>query len=91
MATRFLPQSGGDPAHGPTVLDGRYRQEKILGKGSFGTANLMTRLQDNCKVVMKTIDLVGMKAGDAELARQESKARALFTGYSGYSRNHLFH
>lgn len=77
MERRSIPPPGGEPAHGPLVVGGKYRQEKILGKGSYGTATLMTRLQDNCKVVMKTIDLVGMKAGDAELARQESKARVL--------------
>eukprot|EP00884_Botryococcus_braunii_P009523 jgi/Botrbrau1/18572/Bobra.0367s0016.1 len=61
------------PVQGPIVIGGRYLFEKVLGKGSYGTATLLTSIQDKSNVVMKTIDLVGMKTGEAELARQEAK------------------
>lgn len=63
-----------DSVQCPIVFGGRYLFEKVLGKGSYGTATLMTSLQNHCRVVMKTIDLVGMKPNDAELARQEANA-----------------
>jgi hypothetical protein len=74
MGTHVISPPAGPHSPGPIIFRGKYLLEKVLGKGSYGTATLMNRLEDNWRVVMKTIDLVGMKASDAEFARQEAKA-----------------
>jgi hypothetical protein len=58
---------------GADSLDGQYVLDKVLGKGSFGTACLMTRVFDGKQVVVKSIDVAKMKERDAEFARQEAK------------------
>lgn len=71
---QLLIEGAGAPKMVADRLDGQYVLDKVLGKGSFGTACLMTRASDGKQVVVKSIDVGKMKERDAEFARQEAKA-----------------
>eukprot|EP00756_Hemistasia_phaeocysticola_P006607 Hpha_TRINITY_DN13917_c0_g1::TRINITY_DN13917_c0_g1_i1::g.35448::m.35448/K08857/NEK1_4_5; NIMA (never in mitosis gene a)-related kinase 1/4/5 len=61
--------SGSAEASASRVAD--YRKEKHLGKGSYGTASLCTRLKDERLCVIKTINLSALSARDRGNAARE--------------------
>lgn len=48
-----------------------YRQIKVLGKGSFGSAWLVQRIKDNAQFVAKEVRLSNMKPAERESAKHE--------------------
>jgi serine/threonine protein kinase len=55
----------------------RYRRVKVLGKGSFGTATLVTRAGNPAeKYVVKEVDISKMPKDEREAALQEAKLLA---------------
>ncbi len=53
----------------------KYVRGKVLGKGSFGSAILVTNKLDNKNYVVKEIDISRMPKGEREGAEQEAKVR----------------
>lgn len=49
----------------------KYRQLQVLGKGSFGSAWLVQRIQDNAQFVAKEVKLATMKPPERESAKHE--------------------
>jgi NIMA (never in mitosis gene a)-related kinase len=54
-----------------------FTKVKILGKGSFGQAWLVTRKQDSKQFVIKEIDISRMPPSEKEAAQQEAKVRGM--------------
>lgn len=59
---------------------------KVLGKGSFGSAILVTNKKDGKNYVIKEIDISRMPAAEREASRQEAKVREVRVGYGGVTR-----
>lgn len=53
----------------------KYVRGKVLGKGSFGSAILVTNKVDNKNYVIKEIDISRMPKAEREGAEQEAKVR----------------
>ena len=52
-----------------------YIRGKVLGKGSFGSAILVTSKKDNRNYVIKEIDISRMPAAERESAKLEAQVR----------------
>jgi hypothetical protein len=61
----------------------KYVRGKILGKGSFGQAVLVSRRSDGKQFVIKEIDISRMPKAEREQAEQEAKVRAELVGTYG--------
>jgi NIMA (never in mitosis gene a)-related kinase len=50
-----------------------YNRGKVLGKGSFGSAILVTSNKDNKNYVIKEIDISRMPPAERESSKQEAQ------------------
>lgn len=55
----------------------KYQQHKLLGKGSYGAAYLVSNKQTGAKYVIKEIQVASLPPVQKQAALQEAEVRAL--------------